>query len=284
MDSPRRLAQQRLFQLHKLIIVGDGCSNVSPARLLAFDTLRKVGRGGYASTCWPRLGAARCARRRSSIGDCLGVLRYQGQLDFLIERLLRPRHAQARFRSGVALRMGVLPAALSGSCARARGGEPERRTGEDHRFHSGRRICQRRAAQVGASSRVPDGCRMSHPEWLLARWTRNSAPEVTPLLARANLRPPETYIRVPADAWVPSPCRHRDPRLLRLLAGRSCGSSASRTSARNPLCRFSNLAGGQRFLDSAPAPATRPHKPSIGRARGWLAISRQARAWLKTLG
>ena len=59
---------------------------MSPARLLAFETLRKVGRGGYASDLLAA-GAAGFDPRDAGLASeiVFGVLRYQAQLDFLIE-------------------------------------------------------------------------------------------------------------------------------------------------------------------------------------------------------
>ena len=44
---------------------------------------------------------------------------------------------------------------------------------------------------------------LSHPAWMLERWDRQYGPETAEAIARANLHPPETWLRVPAGAPLP---------------------------------------------------------------------------------
>src|ERR1700683_360364 len=81
---------------------------VSPARLLAFDTLRKVGRGGYASDLLASSAAPIETRDAALASEIVfGVLRYQAQLDFLIERYSGRGIGALDFEVALALRMGV---------------------------------------------------------------------------------------------------------------------------------------------------------------------------------
>ena len=76
---------------------------VSPARQLAFDTLRKVGRGGYASDLLRRYQLDdRDAHLASEI--VFGCLRYQAQLDHIIGSWT-PAKLDIEVR--IALRMGI---------------------------------------------------------------------------------------------------------------------------------------------------------------------------------
>ena len=81
---------------------------MSPARLLAFETLRKVGRGGYASDLLAS-GAAALESRDAALASeiVFGVLRYQAQLDFLVEHYSGRGIRKLDFEVLLALRMGV---------------------------------------------------------------------------------------------------------------------------------------------------------------------------------
>jgi 16S rRNA (cytosine967-C5)-methyltransferase len=100
---------------------------------------------------------------------------------------------------------------------------------------------------------------LSHPEWLLERWDRQFGPETTELIARANLRPPETYIRVPAGREIPSAISVEPaeiPGSYRLLAGEA-GPFRIQDIGSQSVVPLLDLAPGQSFLDLCAAPGNK---------------------------
>lgn len=78
---------------------------ISPARQIAFDVLRKVHQGGYASDLLLQRSAQLDSRDAGLASEIVfGCLRYQAQLDYLIARRV-PRAPESEVR--IALRMGI---------------------------------------------------------------------------------------------------------------------------------------------------------------------------------
>jgi len=80
---------------------------ISPARNVAFDILRKVETGGYASDLLAARTAALASRDAGLASEIVfGVLRFQAQLDYLIEHYSgRKQRLDPEVR--IALRMGI---------------------------------------------------------------------------------------------------------------------------------------------------------------------------------
>ena len=235
---------------------------MSPARLLAFDTLRKVGRGGYASDLLASAAAPLDPRDAALASEIVfGVLRYQAQLDFLIGRYSGRGIRKLDFEVLLALRMGVYQlryldrvpphAAVSQSV------EIVKATG----FPSAAGFVNAVLRKVGRETVAwPDrAVELSHPEWLLERWEREFGAEVTPRIARANLQPPETYIRVPAGAVVPAGISIEPTEIsgcYRLIAGEAAGFRIQDIGSQS-VVPLLELAAGQRFLDLCAAPGNK---------------------------
>jgi len=235
---------------------------LSPARLLAFDTLRKVGRGGYASDLLLS-GAAPLDPRDAGLASeiVFGVLRYQAQLDFLIQHYSGRGIRKLDFEVLLALRMGVYqlryldrvpPHAAVGESV-----ELVKTSG----FRSAAGFANAVLRKVGREPVAwPDrATELSHPEWLLDRWDREFGPDVTPLIARANLRPPETYFRVPSSATIPagvSAERTDIPGCYRLLSGEPAGFRIQDIGSQ-AVVPLLGLSPGQRFLDLCAAPGNK---------------------------
>src|ERR1039457_373926 len=78
----------------------------APARIAAFDILRRVEAGGYASDLLLERTAALDSRDAGLASEIVfGVLRYRAQLDYLIEPYSSRRKLDAEVR--IALRMGI---------------------------------------------------------------------------------------------------------------------------------------------------------------------------------
>lgn len=266
---------------------------MSPARLLAFDTLRKVGRGGYASDLLAS-GAAPLDPRDAGLASeiVFGVLRYQAQLDFLIEHYSGRGVRKLDFEVLLALRMGVYQlryldrvpphAAVSQSV------ELVKKTG----FQSAAGFANAVLRKVGREAvDWPDrATALSHPEWLLERWDREFGPEVTPLIARANLKPPETYVRVPPTASIPAGVSAEPtgiPGCYRLISGSPDGLRIQDIGSQSVIPLL-ELAPDLRFLDLCAAPGNKTAQAleALGSAARAVACDFHAKRveMLKTLG
>ncbi len=205
---------------------------VSPARAAAFEILRLVEGGGYASDLlFSRSGGldSRDAGLASEI--VLGSLRFQGQLDFLIEHLSGRAAARLDPEVRIALRMAIYQ-------LRHLSRVPEHAAVSES-VELVKRARKRSAAPlVNAVLRKVDreavawpdrAVELSHPAWLLERWERQFGCETAEKIARANLATPETYVRIAeplADA--------RGSVLGGAAAGSATASGAARGGALAP--------------------------------------------------
>ena len=140
-----------------------------------------------------------------------GVLRFQAQLDFLIRHYSGRGVEKLDPEVRIALRMGIYQLRylerIPAHAAVSERSQLVRRA----RKSFGRGIRQRGAAQSGPPAVAwPDrAVELSHPAWMLERWERQYGAEVAQAIAKANLRKPETYIRVPPGETPPEgaePC------------------------------------------------------------------------------
>jgi 16S rRNA (cytosine967-C5)-methyltransferase len=169
----------------------------APARLTAFDILRKVESGGYASDLLLERTAGLDSRDAGLASDIVfGVLRYRAQLDFLIERYCgQPRKLDPEVRT--ALRMGIyqlrylerIPAhaAVTDAVELVKRARKHSAAGFVNAI-----LRQVDRAPVAWPSREVE---LSCPEWLLARWEKRYSVEAASGIARAALRKPERYVR-----------------------------------------------------------------------------------------
>lgn len=169
---------------------------MSPARLLAYDVLRKVDAGGYASDLLLKLAAPLDSRDAGlASGIVFGVLRYRAQLDFLIAHYGARRKLDPEVRT--ALRMGIyqlrylerIPphAAVAESVQLVK---RARKTSAAGLVNAVLRKVTRDPVEW-PSREVELSC----PEWLLSRWQARYGAEAAVGIARAALREPEKHTR-----------------------------------------------------------------------------------------
>jgi 16S rRNA (cytosine967-C5)-methyltransferase len=165
---------------------------VSPARRVAFDILRKVEAGGYASDLLLAHSAGLESRDAGLASEIVfGVLRFQAQLDYLIG----PRKLDIEVR--IALRMGIyqlrylerIPAhaAVKESVDLVK---RARKTSAAGLVNAILRKVNRDPVEWPSRE-----IELSCPEWLLARWERRYGAEATREIALAALREPAKYTR-----------------------------------------------------------------------------------------
>jgi 16S rRNA (cytosine967-C5)-methyltransferase len=167
---------------------------ISPARQVAFDILRKVGQGGYASDLLLQRSTQLDSRDAGLASELVfGCLRYQGQLDHLIARRV-PRSPDPEVC--IALRMGIYQLRyLDRIPPHAAVGESVELVKRAHKAAA--------AGLVNAVLRKIDrnpipwpnrATELSMPAWLLERWDRQFGPETSTQIATASLQAPEAYI------------------------------------------------------------------------------------------
>jgi len=167
---------------------------ISPARQIAFDTLRKVSHGGYASDLLLQRSAQLDSRDAALASEIVfGCLRYQAQLDYLISRRV-PRPPELEVQ--IALRMGIYQLRYLDRIP------PHAAVGESVELV--KRLGRAPAAGlVNAILRKTDrtpvpwpdrATELSMPLWLLQKWDRQFGPETSNKIAAAFLQPAQSYI------------------------------------------------------------------------------------------
>lgn len=170
---------------------------LSPARTVAFDILRKVESGGYASDLLLERSAALDSRDAGLASEIVfGVLRFRAQLDYLIERF-SSRRQKLDPEVRAALRMGIYQLRylerVPPHAAVAESVELVKRARKRSAAPLVNAVLRKvdRAPVAWPSREIELSC----PEWLLARWERQAGAEGAACIARAALAPPETYVR-----------------------------------------------------------------------------------------
>lgn len=180
---------------------------VSPARDVAFRILLLVEHGGYAAD----LLASRTrelAERDAALAEqlVLGALRWQGQLDWLIGYYSGRDPARMDAEVRIALRMGIYQLRyldrIPAHAAVSESVELVKRA----RKRSAAGLVNAVLRKVNRDPvAYPDrAIELSHPSWLLERWDKHYGADVARLIALANLRTPETYVRLPPGMEVPA--------------------------------------------------------------------------------
>ncbi len=173
--------------------------SISPARSAAFEILRLVEQGGYATDLLASRTAGLDSRDAGLAEEVvLGSLRSQAQLDFLIRHFSGRPASRLDTEVRIALRMGIYQMRyLTRVPAHAAVGEAVELVKR-----------ARKRSAIGFVNAVlrkvhrnpvawPDrATELSHPAWILERWDRQYGPETAEKIARANLVAPETYVRV----------------------------------------------------------------------------------------
>jgi 16S rRNA (cytosine967-C5)-methyltransferase len=169
----------------------------SSARIAAFDILRKVETGGYASDLLLTHTAALDSRDAGlAAAIVFGVLRYRAQLDYLIGHY-SGRAQKLDPEVSIALRMGIyqlrylerIPphAAVAASVDLVKRARKRSAAGFVNAVL--RKVNREPVPWPGRD------VELSCPEWMLARWERHYGAEAAAAIARAALEEPEKYMR-----------------------------------------------------------------------------------------
>lgn len=168
---------------------------ISLARTTAFDILRKVEDGGYASDLLLARSTELDSRDAGLANEIVfGVLRYRAQLDFLIAHY-SGRRQKLDVEVRIALRMGIYQLRylerVPAHAAVAESVELVKRAKK--RSASGLVNAILRQVDRDAVAWPDRETALSCPEWLLARWERNFGGEAAEGIARAALSQPIAY-------------------------------------------------------------------------------------------
>lgn len=156
--------------------------------------LRKVEDGGYASDLLVKLSGDLDSRDAGLASEIVfGCLRYQAQLDYIIDRLTQ-RKLDPEVR--IALRMGVYQLRYLERIPPHAAVNESVELVNRARKHSAAGLVNAVLRKVDRAPLAwPDrGTELSLPEWLAERWDRNFGPDTTDRIAAAFLRPAETSI------------------------------------------------------------------------------------------
>jgi 16S rRNA (cytosine967-C5)-methyltransferase len=186
---------------------------ITRARLAAFDILRRVAdEGAYASNLLASEGLSDLGREDRALVQTLvlGVLRWQRQLDFLIEHYSRRGTGALDTAVVLALRLGLYQlrflervpahAAINESVNLTRKHKVASASG----FVNGVLRSAQRQMSTPITELIPPGVgdveRLSietaHPQWLLERWVSRYGASDARALALANNETPQTALRL----------------------------------------------------------------------------------------
>lgn len=234
---------------------------ISPARRLAFEILREVERGGYASDLLIARTATLDSRDAGLVHELVfGCLRFQAQLDFLIAHFSGRSH---RLDSEVrlALRLGIyqiryldrIPnhAAVTESVELVKLARK--------RSAAGLVNAVLRKTKPNPIEWPNREVALSCPEWLLARWERQFGCDTAEGIAKAALKHPETYIRLPLSA-APNPVQNEATEIpggFRIIAGPPPPGARIQDIGSQSIVPLLELEPGQTFLDLCAAPGNK---------------------------
>lgn len=176
---------------------------ISPARQVAFDVLHRVEDGAYASDLL--LDASMGLESRNAglaVEIVFGTLRFQAQLDYLMEYYSQRNTLRLDPEVRIALRMGIYQLRYLERIPRHAAVGESVELVKRARKRSAAGLVNAILRKVTRDPVVwPDrAIRLSHPEWLLTGWERQFGRETAERIAEAFLRPPETFVRIGAHA------------------------------------------------------------------------------------
>jgi 16S rRNA (cytosine967-C5)-methyltransferase len=183
---------------------------VSPARRAAFDILDRVeSESAYASVLIAQLSESGLSREDRALTQelVLGVLRWRGLLDYLIERYAKRPIARFDLKVLIALRMGLyqlrylsrIPqsAAVNESVNLVKRARATSAAGLANAvLRSAARSIDQRAGEELTDPVERASIELSHPVWMLERWRGLRGDDETHALALANNSPATQTFRV----------------------------------------------------------------------------------------
>ncbi len=172
---------------------------ISPARQVAFDVLHRVEDGAYACDLLIGTSIGLESRNAGLAAEIVfGTLRFQAQLDYLMEYYSQRNTLRLDPEVRIALRMGIYQLRYLERIPRHAAVGESVELVKRARKRSAAGLVNAILRKVTRDPVVwPDrAIRLSHPEWLLTSWERQFGWETAERIAEAFLRPPETFVRI----------------------------------------------------------------------------------------
>lgn len=234
---------------------------ISPARSVAYAVLQAVDEGAYASDTLAERSSGLASRDAGLASQIVfGCLRFQAQLDFLIE------HYSGRAASGLdksvlmALRMAIFQLRyLDRIPAHAAVDETVEAVKQQKPAAAGFVNAVLRKVNRDVIAWPDRQTELSCPEWLLTRWTGHFGAESATGIAQAALREPVPYVRIAAGKPPPEDIEVEPtevPGCYRLLGGAAAGFRLHDIGSQS-IIPLLDLAPGMSFLDVCAAPGNK---------------------------
>src|ERR1700761_171263 len=242
-------------------VTGVLMSKISPPRVVAFEVLREVADGAYASDVLRDRSRTLDARDAGlSAQIVFGCLRFQSQLDYLIFLYSRREIGALDTAVAVVLRMAIYQLRyLERIPAHAAVHEAVELVKRHKRSAAGFVNAVLRKANREAVAWPDEETELCCPEWLLARWRAHFGAEQARAIARAALEEPAAYIRTrpgeePAQGILAA--RTQIEGAWRLLSPLPAGLRLHDISSQ-AILPLLNLQPGQTYLDLCSAPGNK---------------------------
>jgi 16S rRNA (cytosine967-C5)-methyltransferase len=178
---------------------------VSPSRSVAYAVLRAVDEGAYASDTLAERSSGLASRDAGLASQIVfGCLRFQGQLDFLVEQYSGRAAAGLDKSVLIALRMAIFQLRyLDRIPAHAAVDETVEAVKQQKPPAAGFVNAVLRKVNRDEIAWPDRQTELSCPEWLMARWTEHFGAETTRVVAQAALREPVPYVRIAPGKPIP---------------------------------------------------------------------------------
>jgi 16S rRNA (cytosine967-C5)-methyltransferase len=181
-------------------------ANVSPARRVAYDVLQQVAGGGYAADLLLERTMGISSRDAGLASQLVfGCLRFQGQLDFLIQYYSGRKLDQIEDAAKILLRLGVFQLRYLDRVPVHAAVHETVELAKTHRRAAASFVNAVLRKVKRTPVRWPDAAtELSCPAWLLERWGEHFGAETAQAIARAALEEPAKYIRLAPDKEPPA--------------------------------------------------------------------------------
>lgn len=233
---------------------------IAPARIVAFETLLDVSRGGYASDILLGRSQILDARDAGLAHELVfGCLRYQLQLDFLIGRYSggEPKlDPQVR----IALRMGIYQLRYLERIPKHAAVNDSVELVKQARKRSAAGFVNAILRKVDRShiEWPDDAVELSCAAWLLEKWKQDYGPEVAYGIARTALVQPDHWVRFVKSGPTPAGLEPTNiPGGYRVAAGLVPEDARIQDIGAQSIVPLLDLAPGQTFLDLCAAPGNK---------------------------
>lgn len=232
---------------------------ISPARKVAFSILQQTEEGGYASDLLLSQSETLESRDAGLAANIVfGCLRRQGQLDWLVEQLVKRSTQRMDAEVLIALRMGLYQlrhlervpphAVLNDSVELVKAARKTSAAGLVNAVL--------RRAPRGKVAWPDRSVALSMPQWLLAGWDEHFGAAAADRIAEAFLEEPETFVRNPPQGTELQIEPTDVPGAFRLVSGSTVGLRIQDIGSQS-IVPLLDLSPGQSFLDVCSAPGNK---------------------------